>query len=477
MNFLEEITKAFLPELVLTIFILLNIVLSIFASKRTYKISRWFAILGIVFTLCATLQVQEAAYAFNNSFLSNSLSMFFKTLVLITGFFIVFLSGSVVRSRRDRAFEYFTLVLTAILGAMCLISSNDFLTMFISLETLGICCYILTAYTKNYQAKEAGLKYLITGCVATAIMLFGVSYIYGFTGLLNFEAINAFYLANFPTIVFTFALMLVMFGLLFKIGAIPFHNWVPDIYEGANYPTAAFLSTIPKLAGFAILLKIMFLLGSLSPIMQFVSITIATVSIIYGNIGAIKQTNIKRFLGYSSVAHAGYVLLAFCVLYYYNAAAILFYLFCYIFMNIGAFAAVILFNNSTSKNNIEDYKGLAYQRPFYVIAFSLCLFSLAGFPVTSGFLSKIYLFAAVVRSGFLFHAYLVIALIASVVGVYAYLNIIKVMFERTKDVAQLDNRFTSIKFILYFCAIITFLLCIFASPIINLCIELGYSLM
>ncbi len=477
MNFLQDIQNAFLPELVLTLCILINILLSMFIGKKQYKIARMFAIISVILTAVSMLFIQVTqVFAFANSFVSNNFCMFFKLLVLASSLFVILLSEKTVKKRIDKAFEYFTFILTSVLASMCLISSNDFLTMFVSIELLGICCYMLTAFTKTYKSNEAALKYLIMGCVATAVMLFGISYMYGFTGLLNFDAINTFYTGNFPTIVFSFALLLIVFGLLFKVAAIPFHNWIPDIYEGSEYPVAAFLSVVPKLAGFVILLKIMIAFGIFSPIVQIILVVLATISIIYGNIGALRQKNTMRFFGYSSIAHSGYVLLGFCALYSYNVSVVMFYLFCYAIMNIGAFATLIYLNKTRAKNNILDLRGTAYTNPFCVLAFAICLFSLAGLPVTSGFWAKIYLFSSVVRSGYMFLPFLLLALLASVVGVFIYLNILKIMFERTDEIAFFESKMSSVKFVLYFCSVLTFLLGIFANHIISLCIKIAFYL-
>ena len=259
MELLLDIHNAFLQELVLIIFIVVNIILSLFFSKSFYKLSKWFVIVAIMLAIIASVFIQLSPnyYAFNNAFLSNIFTVFFKNLILISVFFVVLLSRNMIKQKRNNAFEFFTLLIAATLGAMCVVSSNDFLSAFVSIETLGIACYLLTAFGKNYNAKEAGFKYLVSGSVASAFFLLGVSYIYGCTATLNFSAINDFYLQQNPTLLFPLACFLVAVGLMFKIGCVPFSNWVPDVYQGASYPVGAFLSLVPKLAGFALLARLL----------------------------------------------------------------------------------------------------------------------------------------------------------------------------------------------------------------------------
>lgn len=470
MELLLDIKSAFLQELSLVIFIVANIILSLFFSKRFYKLSKWFALLAITITMCSSIFIQLSPnyYAFNNAFLSNVFTVFMKSLILITVFFVILLSRNLIKQKRDKAFEYFTLMMCATLGAMCLVSSNDFISAFVSLETLGVASYFLASFSKNYQAKEAGLKYLITGSVASAFFLFGISYLYGISGTLNFSDINNLYLQQNPTILFTLACIFILIGTMFKVGCVPFANWVPDIYQGASYPVGAFLSLVPKIAGFALVARLFVFIFSFSPILKIIMAVFAVLSIAYGTYGAIKQTNIKRLYGYSSIAQAGYLLLGLSVLSVYGLSTVLFYLFCYVFMNVGVWAAAIIFNTSYKSDELVDYKGLLYSRPFYSIAFTTCLISLAGLPPTSGFLAKLYLFSAVARAGIAFLPFFIIALLFTVAGVFFYFNVVRAVFERATNPVNIDTSLISSKLILYACTIVTVLLCMFPDKVIQL---------
>lgn len=471
MELLLDIQNSFLPELVLIIFIILNIILSLFFSKKFYKLSKWIAIVAVTLAIVSSFVIQLSPnyYAFNDAFLSNGYAVFFKILILSSVFFVILLSRNMIKQKRNKAFEYFTLILSATLGAMCLVSSNDFLSAFVSLETLGIASYLLASFHKNYKAKEAGLKYLIMGSVASAILLFGVSYLYGVCGTFNFSMINDYFLQQNPTLIFTLACFFIAVGLMFKIGCVPFANWLPDVYEGVSYPVGAFLSLVPKLAGFALIARLLVFVFAFSPIMKIILASLAVLSIIYGTLGAIKQTNIKRLYGYSSIAHSGYILLGLSVLSVYGLSTVLFYLFCYVFMNIGIWTAAIIFNTSYASDDIADYKGILYNRPYYSIAFTICLFALSGLPPTSGFLAKLYLFSAVARAGMIFIPALIVALIFTVAGLFFYFNLIKVIFEKSNNTPNIDTNMISSKLILYACSFVTVLLCLFAEKIIQLC--------
>lgn len=476
MQLLLDIRYSFLQELLLVAYIVINIILSLFFSKRFYKLSKWFAILAVSATIGASISIQISPnyYAFNDLFLSNVYTVFMKNLILISVFFVVLLSRNMIKQKRNKAFEYFTLLMSATLGALCLVSSNDFVSAFISIETLGLASYFLVAMNKNYKSKEAGFKYLITGSVASAIMLFGISYLYGICGSLNFSVINDYYLANQPTLLFTFACFFIAVGLMFKIGCVPFANWIPDVYEGANYPVGAFLSLVPKIAGFAIISRLLIFVFSFSPILKIILAIFAVLSIMYGTLGAVRQSNIKRLYGYSSIAHSGFMLLGLSVLSVYGLSTVLFYIFSYVFMNIGIWSASVIFSTSYPSDMIVDYKGLLYNRPYYAIAFTICLISLSGLPPTAGFLAKLYLFSAVARSGMAFLPGLLIALVFTVVGVFFYFNVIKVIFEKAATTPNIDTHLISSKFILYACAFVTVLLCLFAEKIIELCQLVAY---
>lgn len=477
---MSEIFSAYLPEVIIIIFILFNLTASLFFSTYLYKLSKWVTLLGIVLAIGSTfyLQVEPDAYAFNGAFLSNIYTIFFKILILISAFFLTLLSRNMIREKRDKAFEYFSVFLSGVLFAMCAVSSTDFIGLFVSLEALGLSCYLLLSFTKSPDAKQLTFGYLVQGAVVSTLFLLGLSFIYGLCAQFGFDEI-ASYFANFslqgqPQILLTFSLILMACTVMFKLGLVPFSSWLPDTFKGASYPIGAYMSSIPVLACFGILSRLLMIFLNYTFTMKIVLACIAVITILLGSLSAIRQENLKRLMAYSMSVQSGIMLLGLCVFSVYSLSSVLFYLFCYIFANIGAWSAIILLYNSARLENINDLKGLIYHRPYYVIAFTTVLMALAGLAPTCGFVAKLYIFSAVARSGFVFLPFLAIALVASVIMIYAYWRIIRGMFRRIETNIEIDNNIISSKFILYACALATVLICLFADKIIRLCQLVAY---
>lgn len=473
---MSEMVSAYLPEFIITIFIVLNLIASLFFSTYLYKLSKWVTLLGIVLAIASTvyLQIEPEVFAFNHTFLTNIYTVFFKILILISGFFLTLLSRNMIREKRDRAFEYFSVFLSGILFAMCAVSAVDFISLFVSLEALGLSCYLLLSLNKNPNAKQLTFGYLVQGAVVSSLFLFGLSLIYGMCAHFDFEQISL-YFANLssslvqPQILLTFALILMICTFLFKLGLVPFSSWLPDTFEGASYPIGAYMSSIPVLACFGILSRILMIFLNYTFTMKIVLACIAVITILFGSLSAIRQENLKRLMAYSMSVQSGIMLLGLCVFSVYSLSSVLFYLFCYVFVNIGAWSAIILLYNSAKLENLEQLKGIIYHRPYYVIAFTVVLIALAGLAPTCGFVAKMYIFSAVARSGVIFLPFLLIALISSVIMIYGYWRIIRAMFRRIETQIEIDTHVISSKFILYACAFATVGICILADKIIQLC--------
>ena len=389
-----------------------------------------------------------------------------KVLILIGSLFTVLLSQNIIKKLRYRAYEYYSILLIATFSSMCLIISNDFVPLFVAMETLSVSCCLLIAYWNKFKPKEAALKFLINSSVATAFMLFGFSLLYGISGEMNFSLLKFHYYGQDTSILFVVACLFISVGLMFKTGCIPFQRWVPDVYQGSPYPISAFLSFVPKIAGFAILARLIANIMSESPVLQIIISIIAILTISYGMFGAIRQTDIKRLFGYSSVAHCGFMLLSLSVFSNYGIASFVYYAIVYLFMTFGAWAAGITFVACTGSDNIKDYKGLFYVRPYYTTAFVISLMALAGLPPTAGFLAKLYLFCSVMRidsSGLLF---LFLAMLLTVVGLYFYVNLIRIMFDKNKTNTLLITEQMNTKIVLYFCTLMLIFTCFFANQII-----------
>ena len=463
-------------------FIFIQIICSMILDIKFYKLSKWFTVLGIFLAMasCTYVQVEPVYFAFKNAILSDSYTVLFKGLILVSSFLIIFLTKKTITSRRDNAFQFNALILTAILGALILVSSNDFLTMFIAMETIGFAMFFLIAFEKGELSKEVTFKYLVISAVSSAVFLFGVSYLYGITGSINFSTIYEYFMKNDSTLLYWLATIFITCGLTFKLGIMPFANWILDVYEGANTSVVAFLSIIPKVAMFGVLSRLLAFPLRFSSELFFVLVIVSVITAIWANCLAIRQTNIKRLLACSSSANAAYMLfvLALVVESPYNLSTVLFYLVAYIFMNIGVFAAVIILESSNFSNRLYEFKNFAYTNPIFTLCFAICILGLAGFPITAGFISKIYLFSAIVRSGLVFLPFLIVMMLTIVVSVYYYLRVVRLMFDKSDKVESevIPHKTSSAIVILYFCAIITIILGIFPSKIIGLCQIMAYNI-
>lgn len=480
MEFVFNIFDIALPEISLVMFILFQLFLSLVLDMKFYKLSKWLTLFALIFAaaLCTKVQTEPLVLGFKSAVISDNYTVFFKILILISAFLIVFLTKKIISTRRDNAFRFNALLLTAVLGALSLVSCNDFLTMYISMETLSFATFFLIAFDKGFSSKDATFKYLVISAVSSAVFLFGVSYLYGITGSVNFTNIYNYFLETPPNLLYPMASIFVVSGLMFKLAALPFSNWVLDVYEDAGTAVVAFISIIPKLAVFAVLTHLIVSPLSYSFDLIFAIVAISVLTAIWANCLAVRQRNIKRILACSSSANASYVLFAVALYSVFSLSTVLFYLIAYIFMNIGAFAAVIILENSEFSNKLHEFKNFAYTNPIFTLCFAVCILGLAGFPITAGFISKIYLFSAIVRSGTIFLPALIIVMLTVVVSVYYYLTIVKHMFEKSENIASevIPHKTSSAIVILYCCALITVILGILPSKIIEICQLMAYNI-
>ncbi len=470
---LNSITSTYLPEFILVIFIIINLIVSAFFNTNLYKMSKWITLFGIVLALCSTiyLQIEPETFAFGGAFLTNIYTIFFKLLILVCGFFLTLLSRNMIREKRDRAFEYFSVFLSGLLFAMCAVSTTDFLGLFVALEALGLSCYLLLSFNKGPNAKQLTFGYLVQSVVVSSFFLFGLSFVYGLCGCISFDGVAAFFVNSQlqPQIILTFSLILIMCTFLFKLGIVPFSSWVADTFQGANEQICAYMSCVPVLACFGIFPKILMLFLSYTFTIKMVLAGISVITILLSSLSAIRQDNLKRLMGYSMSIQSGVMLLGLCVFSVYSLSGVLFYLFCYVFANIGTWCAITLLYDSAKIENIDGLKGLIYHRPYFVISLTFVLIALAGLAPTSGFVAKLYIFSAVARSGFVFLPFLLIALIATVIAIYAYWRIIRGMFRRVATDIVVDTNVISSKFILYACCGATVFIAVFADKLIRLC--------
>ncbi|HKB84730.1 MAG TPA: NADH-quinone oxidoreductase subunit N [Ignavibacteriaceae bacterium] len=413
----------------------------------------------------------------------DSFGAFFKLLVIVSSLFIVYFSvnSDEVQLSVDRHGEYYALIFGMILGMFFMITAADLILIYLSLELVSLSSYVLAGFTQNsMRNSEASLKYIIYGAVASGIMLFGISLLYGMTGSTNIYQINLVLQSGTYNMLTTLIAGLLIFtGIGFKISAAPFHFWTPDVYEGAPVAITAYLSIASKAAGFALLIRfirITFVAGvdqngywHMINLIDWKSILvlISILTMTLGNFAALWQSNMKRLLAYSSIAHAGYLLLGLAVLSNQGLVAILVYFGVYAFMTLGAFFVVMLIANKLGTEELDDYKGLGYSSPWLGISIAIFLVSLTGLPPTAGFIGKLYLFIALVDAKMIVVA--VIALLNSVVSLYYYIKVLKNMYLVKVEVEKplINVSFANIVMLLILLAPII-ILGIYFTPLIDL---------
>ncbi|MCK5176405.1 MAG: NADH-quinone oxidoreductase subunit NuoN, partial [Candidatus Aenigmarchaeota archaeon] len=414
-------------------------VLTFILKKQMQNFIFYMSLTGITLSLFSISQCSETE-ALYGSFVSNNFTVIFRILILLGTAVTIFLSKDYVKSFGKSMGEFYFLILTASLGGMLLCGANDLIMVFIALETLSISSFALCGYTKaDKLSNEAALKYLIFGSVSTGVMLYGFSFIYGITGQTNLKDISAFLINYDINSILIVAFLLISAGFGFKISMAPFHAWTPDTYQGAPIPVAAYLSVVSTTAGFAVLIRFMNLLFADIALFSIIIAVFAAITMTLGNLAALEQQNIKRLMAYSSIAHAGYILLGLAIMTADGITAIVFYLITYLFMNFGAWAAVETFVMVTGKDNIDDFNGLSYKHRYFTLGFALCLLSLAGIPITAGFFSKFYLFKAVALAGYGYMPLLIIALINTAIALFYYMRVIKALYVKPENEIQPIN--------------------------------------
>lgn len=467
---LLEIKNVFLPEAILLFFILINIVFSLFLSKKIYKFAGRIALLAILLPMISMLfwiSAPGSGYnIFSGEFIQTNFTFVVKILIMTGTIFTILLSQDFIKELKHYVFDFYTLLLISTFGSICLVSSNDFIPLFISIETITISNCMLISFQNKTDAKKNALKYLINSSVCTGFLLFGISYLYGVSGNFNFSLLNAYYYSQDSSILFSMAVIFILLGLMFSATCMPFQRWLPDINTQLNHSIAAYISVVPQIAILGILARIIANIFCEVPFLQFIITIIALCTIAYGFLAAIKQSNIKKFLSCSNIAHCGFMLLAISVFSSYGAAAFIYYAITYLFMNFGVWAAAITFVKYTGSDEIKDYSGLFYIRPYYTISFVICLISLAGLPPLSGFLSKLYLFTAIMRSDASGLPILAMSAIMTILGLFVYLNLIQIMFDKCKNPIKFITIQLNTKFVMYFCTLITILTFFFANKII-----------
>jgi len=418
-----------LPELVLSIFgILAMMVDPVIPPHDSKKPLGIIAVVGVLAALAATAyQAQYYGDAFFNMVRVDTFSVFFHVVILLIALVVVLSSFDYLEVQRITSGEYYALVLFATVGMMLMTSAVELVLIFIALEISSISTYVLAGFRRRAaESAESSLKYFLLGSFATAFFLYGVAMVFGATGTTNVYRI-AQVLSTQHSVVVYLAVALMFVGLGFKVASAPFHVWTPDVYEGAPAPVVGFMSTGPKAAAFAVLLRVLFATGA--PGWFWLVWVSAALSMTIGNIGALVQNNVKRLLAYSSIAHAGYLLVAFAAAKTTGISAAIFYAASYAAMNVGAFAIVAHLSGRGERYvTLEDYSGLGRRSPLIAAMLTIFLISLIGIPITGGFFAKFYVFSAALQSNLI--GLTIIGVINSAIAAYYYLRVIIYMYMR-----------------------------------------------
>ena len=475
MNLLSNILDINLvfPEIFLSLWLLVFIPLGVYSggdkeTRQSYFTI--FSIIGLLGTLLIILMGDyKAARGFYDLIVNDRLVVFLKSLVILAGVIVLIISEKYRTLKKLYLFEYPVLILFSILGMLVMLSSNDFITLYLGLELQSLSLYVLAAIKKDsLKSSEAGLKYFILGALASGFFLFGVSLLFGITGTTSFTMLSTNLLSpENNSLLLILSIVLILSSIAFKLSIAPFHMWTPDVYEGAPTSVTAFFAVVPKIAAIGVLMRILYIaLIDIHDVWNQLILVLGILSIFVGAFGALLQINIKRLMAYSAISNIGYIFLALSLGSQLGLEASLIYITVYTVSALGSFAFILsMEKDNIMLNNISSFAGLSKSNPFYAVCFSIILLSLAGLPPFAGFIAKFYIFKAVIMADFLWIA--VIGIMGSVISAYYYLNIVKVMYlDEAEELFIIESK-KSIKFILFISALLIFTFLIYADNLIN----------
>ena len=422
---------ALAPVLVLSVFAMGVLVLDLWAGKNK-TLLMFVSLVGLLMTaISAFAKHPIPAFAFTDSYTVDHLSLFFICIFTLSSALAILLSSEYNEREGIKAGEYYPLILLCTVGMILLASSTDMIMIFLGIEIVSICLYVLAGIRRDHPASnEAALKYFLLGAFATGFLLYGMTLVYGSTGSTNLFKIAEFIKSDSaqsnPLLLMGIVLLVIGFG--FKVAAAPFHMWAPDVYQGAPTPVTAFMAVGPKAAAFAAFFRVFSeAVPDLAPSWEILLCTVAVLSMVVGNLGAIMQTNIKRMLAFSSISHAGYLLIAVISKSSLSGSSLLFYMLSYAFTTFGAFGIIILLGRKGEENlELENYSGLAYKHPLMALSMTVFLLSLGGMPPFAGFVAKFYIFSAAIEEGFI--TLVIIAVLNSAISFYYYLKVVVFMY-------------------------------------------------
>jgi NADH-quinone oxidoreductase subunit N len=457
-----------LPEIFISLSIMFLLVLGVFkndSSKITFNISLLVLLITSIITLNETFSINRVTL-FNNSVVIDHMSSLMKIITLIGAFLVLVISSAYLKSFKIFKIEYPVLILSSVLGMMVMISSNDLMVFYMGLELQSLALYVLATFNRDQlKSSEAGLKYFVLSALSSGLLLYGCSLIYGFSGSTNFNVISS--QLNSNEYVLTFGIVFILVGLAFKISAVPFHMWAPDVYEGSPTSVTLFFTMVPKVAALTVFIRFLYVpFLNLIDQWQMIIIFLSIASMLFGAIAAIGQTNIKRLVAYSSIGHIGYTLAGLATGSNDGIQSSIIYISIYVIMNLALFSCLLMLKrNNQYYEDIDDLSGLSKNHPLLSLSLLVILFSLAGIPPLAGFFAKFYIFKAVIEQSMYFLA--IVGLLSTVIAAFYYLRIIKIIyFDKEKEKYDEDHSLW-LKFSLTFSTILILLYFIFPSQLID----------
>ncbi len=457
-----------LPEIFISLSIMFLLVLGVFkkdSSKITFNISLLVLLITSIITLNETFSINRVTL-FNNSVVIDHMSSLMKIITLIGAFLVLVISSAYLKSYKIFKIEYPILILSSVLGMMVMISSNDLMVFYMGLELQSLALYVLATFNRDQlKSSEAGLKYFVLSALSSGLLLYGCSLIYGFSGSTNFNVISS--QLNSNEYVLTFGIVFILVGIAFKISAVPFHMWAPDVYEGSPTSVTLFFTMVPKIAALTVFIRFLYVpFLNLIDQWQMIIIFLSIASMLFGAIAAIGQTNIKRLVAYSSIGHIGYTLAGLATGSNEGIQSSIIYISIYVIMNLALFSCLLMLKrNDQYYEDIDDLSGLSKNHPLLSLSLLVILFSLAGIPPLAGFFAKFYIFKTVIEQSMYFLA--IVGLLSTVIAAFYYLRIIKIIyFDKEKEKYDEDHSLW-LKFSLTFSTILILLYFIFPSQLID----------
>jgi len=465
MNFAGYSLLPVLPELLLAAGAMALLMLGAFRGPQTTQLVTGLSVVALIVAGVIELWLPAGKLTtFNGSFIVDDFARFLKILALIGSGTALILSRGYL-AEQAKIFEYAILILLSTVGMMVLISAGDLIMLYLGLELMSLALYVVAAsHRDDTKSTEAGLKYFVLGALSSGMLLYGASLIYGFTGTVSFAGIATE--AKMGNIGLLFGLVFLLAGLCFKISAVPFHMWTPDVYEGAPTPVTAFFASAPKVAALAVFTRVaLTAFPGIVPEWQQIVVFVSIASMALGSFAAIGQKNIKRLMAYSSIGHMGFALVGLAAGTEQGAQGVLIYIAIYVAMTLGTFAIILAMKrNGRAVETISDFAGLSRTNPMLAFFFAMFLFSLAGIPPLAGFFAKFYVFLAAIKAGLFTLA--VIGVVTSVVGAFYYLTIVKVMyFDEPKE--AMEPMRVELRFVLAIAGVFTILFFVYPAPLVN----------